>query len=222
MRFSSKKITVNTVKPTIHNVFLLDASASMSGAKYNNAVKGLNLLLENISKDTETNNTVMIVEFEQYRVVRRHELTDKPITSYIPMGTGGQTPLNQAIGETLEYVEVVRRNSFNENDKVLVNVFTDGQENSSQGIYKNPKFLGKYIKSLESKGFTTSFVGTKTEVAYAINTLNVDVSNTMVHNNTSDDITRAFIDTNMSRTRYSKMVAKGADVKRGFYTKTVN
>lgn len=214
--------TKNDTKPRIHNVFIVDASGSMSGKKYDNAINGVNELLKSITNDTETENNVMIVEFEDSNIRRRLALNEWIPTEYVGMGTGGMTPLNQAIGETLEYVETVRKKDYDVNDKVLVSIFTDGGENSSIGKYSNSTYLGNYIKELEVLGFTITFIGTQNEVNYAIQTLSMDPTNTLVHMNTAASIKDSFNKTVMARSVYSKSVAKGEDVKAEFYTKTLN
>ena len=214
--------TTNSVKPKIHNVFIIDASGSMSGGKYNNAINGVNELLKSIVEDTETENNVMIVEFEDSNIKTRLNLGDKIPKIYNGMGTGGMTPLNQAIGQTLEFVEAERKTNYNVNDKVLVSIFTDGGENSSTGKYKNPKTLSEYIKYLEANGFTITFIGTREEVNYAVNTLSMDLSNTLVHSNTAESVKDSFRTTVKARKLYSKSVSLGEDVKDNFYTKTLD
>lgn len=218
---SPETVTVNLPKQTIHNVFLIDASGSMSGQKYDNAIKGVNALLKSIKEDTDTINTVTIVEFEGRRIVHTLPLTTDIPSKYYGMGTDGMTPLNQAVGESIVYIRDERKSKFTPTDKVLVNVFTDGGENSSSGTYKNPKVLAQLIKDVQADGFTVTFVGTQDEVNYAITTLSVDASNTMVHNNSAADITRSFNATILSRQSYSKSVAKGEDVTTSFYSKSV-
>lgn len=214
-------VTTPTNKKTIHNIFLIDASGSMSGDKYDNVIMGVNTLLTSIKADVDTNNTVMIVEFEGSHIRTMLPLTSDIPAYYKPMGTGGMTPLNQAIGETIEDVLSIRKNYYEKEDKVLVNIFTDGGENSSKGKYSKPKSVSDLIKKVEEENFTVTFVGTQDEVNYAIQTLSMDFSNTLVHNNSAADITRSFNDTVMARSSYSKSVAAGLDVKKSFYTKSV-
>lgn len=215
-------VTVNGQKERILNVFIVDASGSMRGHKYVNAIKGVNELLKSIKEDTNTDNNVLVVEFEGHTISRRLGLDGTIPDNYVGMGTGGMTPLNQAIGETLEYVYDVRENRFNKSNKVLVNIFTDGGENESRGKYSEPRFLSEYIKKLETEGFTITFIGTETEVNYAVQTLSMDLTNTRVHDNTSFGIAAAFNDTVLARSAYSKSVSRGEDVTRSFYTKTVS
>ena len=214
--------TTNGVKPRIHNVFIVDASGSMAGSKYENAISGVNELLKSITTDVDTENNVMIVEFEGNNIITRLDLGQSIPKLYEGMGTDGMTPLNQAIGQTLEYVEKKRKNDYDVNDKVLVNIFTDGGENSSSGKYRDPKKLSEYIKILEDKGFTITFIGTQAEVNYAVQTLSMDSTNTLVHTNTAASVKSSFDKTLKARSAYSKSVARGEDVKAQFYTKTLD
>lgn len=214
----------NLPKKRIHNVFIIDASGSMRGGKYNNAISGLQEILNSINIDTDTDNTVTVVEFEEDNISRRIDFGTK-VTGYIGMGCGGQTPLNEAVGETLEYIIKTRKKKFDVDDKVLVNVFTDGMENHSGGKWRGVEganLLGKIIKDLEDNhGFTVTFVGTKSEVNYAVSTLNLATSNTLVHTNTADSVMASFGRSLKARQVYSKSVSRGEDVKVGFYTKTM-
>lgn len=74
--------TTNGAKPRIHNVFIIDASGSMSGGKYENAISGVNELLQSIAADTNTENNVMIVEFEDTNIKTRLDLGEKVPTKY--------------------------------------------------------------------------------------------------------------------------------------------
>lgn len=215
-------IQSTTEKPRIHNIFIVDASGSMSGSKYKNAIEGVNELLVSISNDNDTINHAMVVEFEDTNIITRLNLGDNIPSKYSGMGTGGMTPLNQAIGQTLETVEQIRKTKYNENDKVLVSIFTDGGENSSNGKFKNSEVLSSYIKKLENEGFTITFIGTKEEVNYAVQTLSMDLSNTLIHTNTAASVKASFDKTVLARNVYSKSVARGEDVKTQFYTKTLD
>ena len=213
----------NGEKARIHNVFIIDASGSMSGSKYDNAINGVNEVLLDIKKDTDTINTVTIVEFEGRKISRRLDMENASSLpdKYREMGTGGMTPLNQAVGETLDYILKQRNSKFAKEDKVLVNVFTDGGENSSSGKYSNGYVLGEFIKTLEQDGFTVTFMGTQTEVQYATATLNLTASNTLVHTNTAASVKTSYDTTLRARKMYFKSVSLGEDVKTAFYSKTV-
>jgi Mg-chelatase subunit ChlD len=208
----------------IHNVFIIDASGSMFGSKYETAITGINELLQDIKKDTDTENTVTVVEFRGNEIKRVMDVVDADKLSgkYSGIGANGSTPLNQAVGETLEYIFGVRKNYYSSEDKVLVNVFTDGGENSSSGKYANYIYLGEYIKDLEKQGFTITFMGTKDEVNYATQSLNLSLSNTLVHTNTAASIKMSYGKTVRARQAFSKSVSAGQDATMNFYSKVID
>lgn len=222
-------VQVSTTNPKILNVFIVDASGSMGGkrpgTRYSTALEGLNELLINIKRDTDSENHTMIVEFEEHNIKTTLPLTKTPPDTYAGMGCGGSTPLQQAVGETIEKVVAIRAKDFDVNDKILINVFTDGGENYSKGKYagfSGAALLGEYIKSLETQGVTVTFMGTQQEVNYAINTLKLKASNTLAHDNTARGIRMSFDKTVKARGFYSKSVALGQDVTEAFYTKTID
>lgn len=213
--------TSNGTKKRVHNVFLIDASGSMRGGKYSTALMGVNELLQSIAKDQFTDNTITIVEFHDSSIERRIYMDSKFPTSYVGIGADGGTPLNQAIGETCEGVLNDRNNNFSSEDKVLVNVFTDGEENNSRGKYADQYSLSKFLKELESVGFTITFQGTQNEVNYAISHLGMSVTNTSVHDNSTRGIAASFARTASARVMYSKSVSQDEVVTNNFYSKTV-
>jgi len=226
----NRKITTTeqpTKKQRIINIFLIDASSSMNEyGRYINAMLGVNTMLADIKKDEYTENYVQIIEFANHDIVTMVKLTNEIPDSYKGRGAGGWTPLNQAVGETLEKIIVTREKEFDANVKILVNVLTDGEENYSEGKWHNARgggqLLGQIIKALESQGVTVTFMGAKNEVNYAIDILNLQSSNTLVHDNTGADILRSYERTVTARQLYSKSVSKGEDVKESFYTKTLD
>ena len=219
-------LTINPVSPNskkvVHNVFLIDASGSMQGSRYNTAISGVSELLQSISTDQFTENTLTIVEFHDTYVERRIFMDSKIPTSYIGRGAHGGTPLNQAVGETCEGVRDERNAKFSKEDKVLVNIFTDGEENNSHGKYANSSTLSSFLKELESDGFTITFQGTKNEVNYAVNVLRMSASNTSVHDNSAASIKMSFANTVSARVKYSKSVSNDEVVTDNFYSKAVD
>lgn len=56
-------ITKVSVKPTIHNVFILDTSTSMEGSKFSNAKVGLLDQVRLLKKEKDVNYTFSILQF---------------------------------------------------------------------------------------------------------------------------------------------------------------
>jgi uncharacterized protein YegL len=216
---SNKKISSTTAK-VIHDVQILDSSYSMLGEKYDVAVKGIQqdfLALQKLAKENpNVKYTYTLVEFSDN--MRIHLRIVDPLKSELPHFTNfkSNTSLNQTIGETIELLLSEKK----ETDNVLVKIFTDGEENSSTGKYKNKEVLSSLIDRVqEQNNFTITFIGTKKDVNTVIRDLKIKSSNTLSHNNTLQSINTAFNTTTVSRSMYSKAVMDGLDVKEEFYKK---
>lgn len=213
----TKKVTtkkISKVKPLIHNVYILDASGSMMGEKFDNALKGINSEIKELSKDIKTDYLQTIVDFaESYDIQTPFfKFPLNGIKNYTSE-TRGSTALNQAIGQTLD--KILKDQESNE--KVLVKIFTDGGENASQGEYKNNSILSQKIKQCEAVGFTITFVGTEYDVNKVISNLHIYASNTLVHDNTVLGVATAFKTSTRSTINYASKVSAGEDVLTGFY-----
>jgi uncharacterized protein YegL len=207
----------NTPIPTIHIVHILDCSGSMSGSKYNTALSGLNEELNVLKQNNDASYTYTFVEFES--TVRKPQYVLSPITDINKVSAihpTGMTALYDAIGQTLKEIKAKRTNK---DEKVLVNIFTDGEENNSRSY--NSRDIEKLIKDLESEGFTVTFVGTKGDIANIVRTVGIDISNTMSHDNTVRGIQKVAKSRMEATVLYSKAVANGEEVSRGFYSKVL-
>lgn len=207
-------------KLTIHNVFILDASGSMLGSKYNNGINGIKQLIKSIKEDKFTNNTITIVEFNSKKGTVTHYWlkSSKDVkVDFDYIRADGRTPLYQTLGKVID--NLLSDLNIKKEDKVLLNVTTDGQDTAGWGNYYN---LPQTLKSIQEKNnFTVTFVGTEEDVKYTISNLNLDSSNTLIHDNTGQGVLDAFINTVQSRIAYSKSVSKGEDVSVGFYKKLI-
>ena len=202
--------------PNVHNVNILDGSGSMAGSKYDNACAGIRLDFETCKNEGFKSFT--FVEFNNGGDITTHHFMSDFNVALKFNGTRGGTPLYQTIGETLERL----LNEVPKEDKVLVKIFTDGEENESRGKYANPSALKALIATCESRGFTITFIGTKDDTAYIVRHLNIDVSNTLVHDNTGEGVKMSFQTQAFATTQYRKSLEEGEDVSRGFYSKVLN
>jgi hypothetical protein len=125
--------------------------------------------------------------------------------------TRGSTALYDAIGDSIAKVSPVKKDA----DVVLVNIYTDGQENSSRRY--NAQKIATLIEELGSLGWTFTFIGTVEDVKYAQRNLKFHDSNTLIHDNTERGMESAFMTNSVSRSSYSSKVAAGEDVSKGFY-----
>lgn len=204
-------------KPTIHNVFILDSSGSMMGGKYDAALKGINLEIEALKKQTEVNYIQTIVEFSNYI---ENKIWMRPlleIPNFQGRCFGGGTALYDAVGKTLD--KLLTSPEKSRDDKVLVKIFTDGEENTS--ISYNLRSLTQKIEDAEKAGFTITFEGTSSDVNYVIKNLNIKQSNTKIHDNTAAGIERSVQARVGATMLYAKSVVRGEDVSTNFYTKSV-
>lgn len=212
----------------VHNVHILDASGSMAGDKYVNALAGINKELNALKAESHGNvitNTVVEFSGPEYTfgkeagTIKEHHFMVPAANCSMVAGKGasGGTPLYQAVGETIE--KLVSRT--NAGEKVILTIFTDGDENTSQGIYKNPETLKKLIKQVEDNhNFTVTFMGTEGDVFKVVKNLGVHASNTLAHLNTADSIGATYSARGASVMNYSKNVASGVSqvkLRRGFF-----
>ncbi len=211
---TKKSITL----PVIHNIHILDASGSMAGSKLSAAMQGINGEIEMLKQNKDAIYLQTIVSFSGFGdIVYHNRRTPIAEVNNIWMATRGDTALYHTLGEVL----TIARNR-QDNEKVLVKCFTDGQENASgYSQWNTSNNLRNLIASCEEEGFTVTFVGTAYDVKTVITKLGINVSNTLSHDNTSRGITDSFIQTTGATVTYAGNVKKGRDVKHGFYKNLV-
>jgi hypothetical protein len=187
------KAVIGKTRPTIHVIDILDSSGSMSGGKHQNALKGINLGVAQLRQDVaEVDYTYTLCDFsDDIRLVWVTAALDS--VGNFTSRTRNATALYDAIGDTVNAV----RNTVRAGDKVLVNVYTDGQENTSKRFKANQ--IASIIDELSQVGWTFTFIGTAGDVAYAQRNLKFDASNTLVHDNTGAGMEKAFTTNSVSR-----------------------
>jgi uncharacterized protein YegL len=199
-------------KPTIHIVSILDASSSMYGGKFSNALQGIQKEIEELKSNTEINYLVTFVTFATRGALRIvHDKIPVSKIESIPAYCHGNTALYDAIGHILTKVKIETRPE----EKVLISIFTDGDENDSREWSK--RNVADLIKECEIKGFTITFVGTDRDVKVVVRDLNIKDSNTLVHDNTSHGVADSFKTRSVATRSYSSKVLKNEDVLTGFY-----
>jgi Mg-chelatase subunit ChlD len=204
--------------PKIHNVIILDGSGSMGGAKYESAKAGIALDLQTCNNENFTSYS--FVEFNNdspISITTHYWLTSLSEVNLKFNGAKSGTPLYYTIGQTLEKL----LQDIPKEDKVLVKIFTDGQNTLGYGKYSDPVELQPLIATCEARGFTITFIGTKQDTQEIIRNVKINVSNTLVHDNTGKGVETAFNVQAEATRGYSKRVSKGEDVTLGFYSKTI-
>ena len=205
-------------KETVHLVSIVDLSSSMNEQ---NRIGAVNMALQNevkeLKKDTNVDYVYSLITFSyahQIKTVFRRVALDtlelENLKAY------GMTALNDAVGQTLS--NLIDNNS---KERVVVSIFTDGDENNSRSFTKNDVAI--LVKQAEKSGIIVTFIGTEQDTKRAIQDFKVDDTNTVTHNNTVETITASFASKLGSTRSYSNQVAKGVkqeDLLTGFYKKS--
>ena len=198
-------------RPTIHIVDILDSSGSMSGPKISAAVEGINHGVRTLQTDTtDVNYTYTLTDFSE-DVIFRHVMVPISDVPRFKGETRGSTALFDAIGKTAERLSPFVKSE----DKVLINIYTDGQENCSRWF--NAETINKLIQFRSDFGWTFTFIGTEKDVAFAQRMLSIKDSNTLVYDGTAKGLEKSFVANTSARSNYSSKVSRGEDVSEGFY-----
>lgn len=197
--------------PTIHNVIILDGSGSMGGSKFKNSVAGIKKELQYMLDDKTINWTSTIYKFSDTKSnTSNPHFLNSVFTKDVDLGrANGGTPLYKTIIEMVEQLlpKVGK-------DKVLIKIYTDGQDTDGGRYFGECKSI---IKGLDKSQFTVTFVGTKYDVANIIETLELDESNTLVIENSGKGFEEAFTRSMTATAIYATKVVRGEDVSTGFY-----
>ncbi|MDR3268255.1 MAG: VWA domain-containing protein [Tannerella sp.] len=190
----------------IYNLIILDESGSMGSIK-REAIGGFNETVQTIKKAKvkypEQDHRISLVTFngadiktvyDKADADRVDELTDK---LYCPSSL---TPLYDAMGTSL----VTLRKAVKPEDKVLVTIITDGEENASR------EYTGKAIKSLveelKSDGWVFTYIGANQDVEKVAAT--ISVTNVMNFEATSSGTQVMFAKESSSRMNFFDKVAQ--------------
>jgi Mg-chelatase subunit ChlD len=219
----TKRTRKNKNSYTLHNVSIVDGSSSMDRPKFSAAVEGVNTDFEAAIKSAEKEGVELTLSIFQFASTFNLSNKDniimqspKGFKEYNPKQIGGGTRLYGTVGDVINYLIKNKK----QEDRVLMNIFTDGQENATEtdSPYKNPKALAELIADAEKNhNFTITFMGTKQDVAYITRTININVTNTLAHNNTAADIQEKYKMRSMSTKSYMANLAADKDVTYDFF-----
>ena len=205
---------------TIHNVHILDASYSMGGFKSNSsklvsALKGINDEVDSLKKDKSAKIIHSFISFASRHDQKFHEFrTDIKLVPKININTRGNTSLYRTLSIVLKkLIDSIPKSS---NEKTIVKVFTDGSDNDS-GDDITMLDIRVLIEDAKKYDITVTFVGTESDVRRVINTMNIDKSNTLVHDNTAESVTKSFTKSAKATANYVSKSIAGEDVSLGFY-----
>jgi Mg-chelatase subunit ChlD len=202
----------------IYNLIILDESGSMSSIK-REAIGGFNETVQTIKKAKvkypEQDHRISLVTFNSDSIKAVYdkadadsvgELTDE---RYLP---DSMTPLYDAMGGSL----VTLRKVVKPEDKVLVTIITDGEENASR------EYTGKAIKALveelKSAGWVFTYIGANQDVEKVAAT--ISVTNVMNFKATSSGTQAMFAKESYSRMNFFDRVAQkfsNEELQSGFF-----
>lgn len=184
-------------KKTIHAVTIVDRSGSMTGYR-KRTIEGINAninaLKAEVDADTDIINTQLQFSsgnnYHDYNVEKDFTFTrlGQPVQNLVDMTeadyvTDGGTPLIDAIGHAIEKVKSFHGDKLgDDNLKIIVTVFTDGEENTSRKWSKAE--IKKMIDHFQSDGkWTFTFVGCGSfeNVASTSTSFGISTSNTVAY-----------------------------------------
>jgi uncharacterized protein YegL len=205
---------------TVHVVDLLDCSGSMSlpyiSSKINGALTAINEGVRELSKDEKVNFTHTFITFSgKYTHKTVHIGKNPKYVSNLEAFARGGTALNDAIVYALINIEEHRSIQ----DKVLLNIYTDGEENDSTSYSKSQ--VSALIELYSTKGYTITFIGTEEDTKNAVKDFGIHESNTLSYNGTAEGLEKSMKIGNTMRTNYASLASTGADVSKGFF-KNIN
>ena len=161
------------MKTRIFNLIILDESGSMQSIKQA-AINGMNETVQSIrdaqNKHEDQEHIVTLVSFNSsdiktiYDCVPATEVKELTDNDYNPSCC---TPLYDAMGYALNEL----RPKVGSEDKVLVTIITDGEENSSSEY--NGKAIKSLVEELKGKGWVFAYIGANQDVEKVAATISV-------------------------------------------------
>lgn len=201
---------VNIEKPIVYVFDVIDCSGSMSGEKLKSAIKGINDGVVEMKKETKVRYRYTLCDFSDRNDIHFTEVADIENVNPVKFNERGMTALNDAIVLSIEKALRYRY----EDEKILINIYTDGCENNSKRSNDEVKEL---ISKVKKEGVTVTFIGTEDDTKNVINVLNINASNTVSYDGSAEGLAMTFMATQSARSIYAENVALGKDVSKGFY-----
>jgi uncharacterized protein YegL len=210
-------IPLNMTKMKIYNLIILDESGSMSSIR-KQAIDGFNETVQTVKstakKYPEQQHAVSLVTFNGAGIKTVYDRVDAGKTTelndkrYVP---DASTPLYDAMGKSLTEL----KKSVEADDKVLVTIITDGEENDSRE-YRQPA-IKALVDELKAKGWIFTYMGANQDVEKVADS--ISVTNVMNWQATSAGTTAMFKKERKSRERWYDAVANKIDesLKNSFF-----
>lgn len=229
-RKKAKATVSGATNKNIINLFVLDDTGSMSGAKAQAVITGFNQIIQDLRKadiDSGTKTKELVSTFGDpgnYRKVTQvvNGLSNgwglgfgsEGVLSYMP--SQGSTALYQAVVEAIKQLDHEVANAT-PGTKVVLTVFTDGGENAAPQYQAEAKAL---VEDRNSKGWVINFMGAgdKMFVEKMSSSMGIYAANTMSFSNTGEGVAKATKTYGTSSVNYRGAVADGLDSNIGFFS----
>lgn len=177
---------------------VIDRSGSMTPIR-DDAIGGFNTFLkEQQELPDKANATVCLFDNEYILLHDGTDLTEvKPLTSktYVPRGT---TALYDAIGRTISAID--SRVSKSPDQKVVIAILTDGQENASREFNKTK--IMDMIKAREKQGWLILYLSASANAFADASSIGVSSNNTMSFTADSSGMRKAYSSMSFSTASY--------------------
>lgn len=202
----------------IHNLIILDASGSMTTI-YNQALAGVNETLETIRQAyhdmPEQMQAVTLASFADGGEPLQTIFNNVPINEVRNITRHdyklrGCTALYDAIGETTSDLE----RHVMADDKVLVTIITDGEENDSRKW--SQRKVKDHVARLRAKGWVFTYIGANQDVV--VEASKVGVSNSLKFEATVEGTMEMFETESRARRNWNERVYRGEeDIEERYY-----
>lgn len=203
----------------VHNLIILDESGSMESIK-TATMQGFNEIVQTIKgiekQFPEQQHFISLVSFNG--MGRKTHLWRQPVSllqqlTAVNYKPDASTPLFDAMGWSLN--KLASDLETEENYNVLVNIFTDGEENSS--VEFTGKKIRNLVKQLKKNKWTFTYIGTEHDVEKIA--LSLSITNVLRFDKTEDGLKNAFHNESIARANYSRKIRNNEDTSEGYYSK---
>lgn len=226
----------NDTPKIIINGFLMDASGSMNDdGKYKAAIEGFNALVDQgrvDAKSTGVTNKEFVAFFGgSYKEVEQQveKLVDGGGAWGKACGTvvGNNVVYNPTMGMTALWEstskiinKLERELGSNPGAKVILTIFTDGEENNSSHQWRDGSKIKGIIEQKQKEGWVVTFIGAgdKKTIEQIATSVGIFASNSLSFANNSVGTKRAMAKMSASRSAYTTAVAAGTDSLEGFFS----
>lgn len=198
----------------VHQVFIIDESSSMDSLK-REVKDGFQSMIESL-KETEkglskVQTFISVLTFSSNTTIHCCDVPIKEFSQEIPYKPNGMTALFDAIFYANRKISgVVEASSPKVDHKVILNIYTDGEENCSQECLDGSSL----ISEIKNKGWIVNLFGTNEG---ALSGKALGITNTVRFNPTPQDTMRSYRMAGASASAFSKNLEKGISANAADY-----